>query len=177
MAPSYFYNLYKKLKMAQRKVYQAVNYQYLDTYVMVRGQKTLIQFRGGTLSPKMNGKYSTDDPDVIAALDEDIKRSGSRASFSCIHTEGSPDSEEVKKADAPKAEEPKKEAPEGDGNPPDDDPELPVYVEVPGITTVQAAKEYLLDRFKDEVKISHLANKEAVIKVATQKYVKFIDLK
>lgn len=174
MAPSYFYNLYKKLKMAQRKVYQAVDYQYLDTYVMVNGQKTLIQFRGGTLSPKMNGKYSTDDPAVIAALDGDIKRSGSRASFTCIHTEELPDADGAKKPKVVPI--PDSGAPAGDGNPPDGDHKLPV-TEIPGIETVQAAKEYLLDKFKDEVKISHLTNKEAVIKVAAQKNIKFTDLK
>lgn len=161
--------------MAQRKVYQAVSYQYLDTYVMVNGQKVLVQFRGGTLSPRMNGKFSTEDPDVIAALDADLNRLGSNASFKCIHSEEIPDAEGVKKADAPKAEEPKKEAPDGDGKPPASDP-IPA-TEVPSITTVQAAKEYLLQQFPDELKVSHLQNKEAVLKVAAEKLLKFTDLK
>lgn len=160
----------------QRKVYQATNYQYLDTYVEVKGQKTLIQFRGGTLQPRLNGKFATDDPDVIAALDADINRLGAKASFKCIHSEEIPGPKEENapvKSTAPQSAaplgEPVKDAPAGDNAAP--------IAEIPGITTVQDAKEYLLDKFADSVKISHLPNKDAVQKVAAEKRIKFVDLK
>lgn len=162
----------------QRKVYQATLYQYLDTYVEVNGQKTLIQFRGGTLQPRLNGKFATDDPNVIAALDADIKRLGAKASFKCIHSEEIPDPKEENapvKSTAPQSAAPQVEPPAADDVPAGDNA-API-VEIPGITTVQAAKEFLLEKYPEDVKISHLPNKEAVLKVAAEKRIKFVDLK
>jgi len=73
-----------------RKVYQSIHYQVLDTYIEVNGKRMLIKFRGGSLKPRINGKFITTNPDIITVMDEDAERPG--ASFRCILSQNLPDS-------------------------------------------------------------------------------------
>lgn len=158
-----------------RKVYQSVHFQTLDTYVMVKGQKVLIQFTGGSLKPKINGTYSTSDPDVIAAMDKGIVPD---AAYKCISVDTTPDPPSAKPSEpAAKEDPPAKDL----ANVPDKDPEgaPPAdgsFKEVPGIATVQAAKDYLLANIEGLTQ-SRLPNGTAVKAVAAENKIHFTDLK
>ena len=93
-----------------KRIYQSKHYQELDTYVNVNGTKRLIQFRGGSLKPKVNGKFTTTDSALIAVMDKDATRPG--ASYKVIFKENdtapvpSPEPEPAPKKDP----EPEKDA-------------------------------------------------------------------
>jgi hypothetical protein len=156
--------------MALRKTYQSIQYIQLDTYVVVNGQKVLVQFRGGSLQPRTFGKFNTDNQELIAAMDMD---SGNGKSFKCIHSEEieSPVIEDpkplvIKEAPAPK--------PEVTEVPEEKQAEVKPFTSVPGITTVQAAKQYMADTFG--IALSKMPNGAAVKKQAEANKVKFPDL-
>lgn len=145
-----------------RKVYQSIHYQTLDTYAMVNGAETLIQFRGGTLQPQINGKYSTSNPSVIAAMDAGLVEG---AAYKCISVETTPDEPELTskpgfKADALNV----KDSQDENG-----------FTEVPGITTIQAAKEYLVANVEG-LTLSRLPNGNTIKSVAAANRIKFTDL-
>lgn len=158
----------------RRKIYQSLDYIDLDTYVNVNGQRTLIQFRGGSLKPRANGKYIATDPAIIKALDA---AGGLNKDFKCILIDDVPDQKKepvnqtVKAAPAPATEDP--DPPE----PTDKDEERPEKPpqSVTGITNVQEAREWLLKNFPD-VKASQLPNGKEVKKVALMYGVEFTDL-
>jgi len=149
--------------MAQRKSYRSLIYKDLDTYIMVDGVKTLIQFRGGSLQPPINGIFVTQDPKVIKAMDSDR---GLGTSFVCISSEGVPEPEEGK------GRAPKNNAPFGSNVPPD----APESKEVPGIFTIQDAREYLLKEI-DGLKPANLPNPKSVENLAAKHGIVFPDLK
>ena len=137
-----------------RKTYRSLVYKDLDTYVMVNGQKTLIQFRGGSLQPPINGIYVSDDPVVIEAMDKDR---GNGTSFICILSEGA--------VEAPKAE-PKKAT--------EEDPQEELQ-KVFGITNLQDAKNYLLKNIEG-LTLSKMPNAASVKNVAAKNGIKFPEL-
>jgi hypothetical protein len=141
--------------MSIRKTYRSLVYKELDTYVLVDGVKRLIQFRGGSLQPRINGIYVTEDPKVIEAMDSDR---GNGTSFVCIRSEGEPD--EKKKTVKPVE---KKKEPVED------------IEEVPGITNLQDARNYMLSRFQD-LRPSQLNNTIMVRAQAVKKGIKFTEL-
>lgn len=159
--------------MAIRKTYQAIRYQFLDINVMVGGKRTLIQFRGGTLRPKINGKYSTNDPAVIEALD---KRAGK--SFRCIRTEGSPDvkKDEVKSKapSATKAQEGNKES-EVTVDPSDQTETGKSLKEVIEVTTMQEAREFLVSSVEG-MSPGKLPNNQAIKNAAVKNGFSFPNL-
>lgn len=145
--------------MAIRKTYQSVHFTTLSTYVMVNGQKVLIQFQGGTLRPRRNGIYTTEDPAIIAALDA---RAGK--SFRCIHTEGTPtqesksnSSKDVKKED------------DKSRNTPD------VLKEVPEVTNIIEARNYLVANIEGMTS-AKLPNMQSVINTASKNGISFPNL-
>ena len=142
----------------QLKIYQSIDYQVLDTYVMAGGSRRLIEFRGGSLQPRINGKFSTSDPEIIAALDADIARGG--ASFKCIHSEDLPDGAKAKG---------KKESEENDFVPED-------FNHVTGITTGQAARDFLLENVPG-LSNTKLPNIATIKEVAKANKIFFVDLK
>jgi hypothetical protein len=145
--------------MATRKTYQLIHYQSLDTYVSVNGKKVLIQFRGGSLKPKINGKFTSTDPDVIAAMDKGMLAPG--AAYRCIDT-----FTDDKPVSAPKNEEPQstsEEGPEG-------------FQKVEGITTIQMARDYLLKNI-DGLVAAKLPNGNAIREQARIHKIEFTDLK
>jgi len=143
--------------MSIRKTYRSLVYKELDTYVLVDGVKRLIQFRGGSLQPRINGIYVTEDPKVVEAMDSDR---GNGTSFVCIRSEG--ESEPAEKKKTVKPAEKKKE--------PGEDLE-----EVPGITNLQDARNYMLSRYED-LRPSQLNNTIMVKAQAVKKGIKFTEL-
>jgi len=148
--------------MGYRKIYQSLHYKDLDTYVVVNGQKVLIQFRGGSLQPKVNGKFTTTDQDLVKAMDSD---SGLNTSFKCIYSEKIAEekprytAEDEATLDAPeeKPEETKNE-----------------FTKVPGIKTIQAARTYIVENFG--IPASKMLNGVAVKEYAAEKKIVFVDL-
>lgn len=174
--------------MAIRKTYQSIHFIELDTYIMMGGHKKLVQFRGGSLKPRINGRYSTDDPKEIEVLDKDAQRSG--ASFKCIHSEGTPDQVTVKKEQPSKPSvtaktEPvasEQDTPKGDTNDSGefkDQGEEPAgsvgYKTVPEINTVQDARKYLADNVEG-LTLSKLPNATAVKNAAAKNNIVFPNL-
>lgn len=142
-----------------RKTYQATQAMQLDTYCLVDGQKVAIEFRGGTIQPRINGKYITTDPKVIAQMDADIQRVGANvASYKCIHEEVIDEGWEEPQT----------------GNPSN-------LLAVPNIQTVTAAREWLINAsetgvIKKGITPSMIKNRQDVLKFATDNNVNFLDL-
>ena len=139
----------------KQKTYQATQAVQLDTYVSVNGQKVLIEFRGGTLDPRINGRYQTSNPDIIAALDADIVRVGPACTFKCIH-------EELLIEDDPLS---------------DDLTEK----EIPGVKTVTAAKTWLVEAseqgiIKKGITAGMIKNRTDVLRIAAENKVTFTEL-
>jgi len=169
-----------------RKTYQSKHFQLLDTYVKVKGEKLQILFRGGSLKPKVNGKYTTEDQDIIAVLDADLSKPG--CAYTCIQSEKLPEpagktgapakpAPEPEPEPEPQDDEPKEES--GQEEPVQEDPEVNVpegFTAVPGITTVQEAREYLLDNYPD-IQGNKIPNGQAVKAAAANKQIFFTDLK
>lgn len=156
--------------MAQRKVYRSLVYKDLDTYIVVNGQKVRIEFRGGSLQPPINGIFVATNPDVIKAMDHD---SGLGRSFTCIVSEGEPDPEpedEDSDEDEPKVVPDKKPAKKAQVH------EIPEMKEVPGITTIQDAREYLLKEIEG-LKPQNIPNPKSVENLAAKNGIVFPDLK
>jgi hypothetical protein len=139
----------------KQKTYQSTQFIQLDTYVLINGQKRLVEFRGGSLDPKRNGIYSTSDPEVIEQMDAYLKRIGpEKASYKCIHEEVLLEDEPVKKSETR---------------------------EVPEVTTVTAAKQWLVDasekgEIKEGITPNQIKNRTDVLRIAQENGINFIDL-
>ena len=148
--------------MGVRKIYQSLEFKSLDTYELVNGVKTVIQFRSGSLNPSAKGQFTTTNPHIIEAMDHSTSNG---ITFKCIHTETFDDGKELPAAPVIEAE-------------PEHEPELAANEEpaeqVPDISTVQAARAYLVERF--QIPISKLPNAASVRKAAAANKIEFIDL-
>ncbi len=170
--------------MGVRKTYQAVGFKTLDFYEMVNGAKALIQFRSGNHAPDSKGQYTTENPDVIEALDNS---SAYGISFKCIRTEktAGPDLATSKAKTAPKPPAPPADnegvgagnkggepgvgdGADAGGNAGDG------FTNVPDIATVQAARDYLVKNCGATA--SKLPNGPAVKRFAAEKKINFVDL-
>lgn len=140
--------------MALRKVYRSLVYKDLDTYVMVDGIKTLVQFRGGSLQPRINGIFVSDDADIIAAMDKDR---GNGTSFTCISVTGEP----AKKAEPVKFAEPEEEN---------------EVTQITGVTTLQEVREFLLKNVEG-LTPAKMPNIKSVMNLAAKNGYEFPDLK
>ena len=148
--------------MAQRKVYQANAYKDLDIYVMYGGTtKKQILFRGGSLQPRINGKYITSDPKDIEAIE---KHSMFNVWFRCVQVDEIPEDENALLDDV---------KPQDQNTEADQIPEG--FTKVEGIKTLQAAKEYLVKECGMDSK--KLPNGVAVKNAAKENKVVFVDLK
>ena len=172
--------------MAIRKIYQSIHFIELDTYIMVGGHKKLVQFRGGSLKPRINGRYTTNDPKEIEVLDKDAQRPG--ASYKCIHTEGTPDIVTLKKEQPVKAKAEDNPAPattdaaeagakdsEEFKDQGEDLAGSVGYKTVPEINTVQDARKYLADNVEG-LTLSKLPNATAVKNAAAKNNIVFPNL-
>lgn len=128
-----------------KRIYQSKHYQELDTYVSVNGTKRLVQFRGGSLKPKVNGKFSTTDPALIAAMDKDAARPG--ASYKVILKEDDPAPAPVKEDPAPPA--PPAPEPEDPETPPKDTTdENPKTLSAEDVKTFHQARKFLTENIE-----------------------------
>ena len=175
--------------MAIRKTYQSIHFIELDNYIMVSGIRKKIEFRGGSLKPRINGRYTTDDPKEIEVLDKDAQRP--EASFKCIYSEGTPDQVTVKKEQPSKPSvtaktEPvasEQDTPKGDTNDSgefkDQGEDVQAgsvgYKTVPEINTVQDARKYLADNVEG-LTLSKLPNATAVKNAAAKNNIVFPNL-
>jgi len=105
------------------KVYQAIQFLKLTTYIKIDGKDFEVEFTGGVKSPRReNGKYSTIDPKVQQAL-EDSPAYGIK--WRLVYDSGEPE--------APSFVEEKEEV------------DLKIVDEV---TTAQEAKDYLKNEYE-----------------------------
>ena len=165
--------------MATRKTYQSIHYIELDTYIMVGGHRKLIQFRGGSLKPRINGRYTTSDPAEVEVLDKDAKRPG--ASFKCVYSEEIPERTfNIKEVTAEASNEVKSEAtqpePEEFKDQSEDISAQSMGVKsVPEINTVQEARKYLAANVEG-LTLSKLPNATAVKSAAAKNNIVFPNL-
>ena len=135
------------------KTYQHKKYMEHLTYVNVDGRDVPIHFKGGVFTPKrINGTFSTRDPKIIDAIDNDL-RTGTL--WKCVKG----DSKKVKKG-LPVSPVTAKEAFSAG------------RVAPKSIKTVQAAKEFLIANV-DGINPSVLTNKRAVLKAAADANIEF----
>ncbi len=142
-----------------RKIYQSNHFLQLETYEDVGGEKVLVKFSGGTLQPRVPGKYETSDPKLIKAMDETIERGG--ASYRCIYSEG------ARKTSSQKEEK--------DPEPPKGSDEPPEVTKVEEVKTLQEAKNYLLEKVPG-LSASKIPNSAAVLNAAKEHYIEFPNL-
>ena len=135
------------------KTYQHKKYMEHLTYINVDGRDIPIHFKGGVFTPRrINGTFSTRDPMLIDAIDNDL-RTGTL--WKCVKG----DSKKVKKglSAAPST---------ASNNPPGG------MIAPKSIKTVQAAKEFLIANI-DSINPSALTNKRAVLKAAADANIEF----
>jgi hypothetical protein len=152
---------------------------------MVNGSKIRIEFRNSSPAPNARGQFVTEDPAVIAAME---KSASFGTTYKCIHSEtfGDPDPAPRSKA-APKTPTPPADD-EGAGSGADDtdggndaggneDANTgggSDVTAVPGITTIQGARDYLVANCGATA--SKLPNGPAVKKFAAENKINFVDL-
>jgi hypothetical protein len=135
------------------KTYQSLQNFKLSTSVTVDGKQESIDFIGGILRPfKKNGKFTTDNPKLQKAIEND---SGYGKQFILI-------SQEQPSKDSKKITEPEKDE---TFEPISDDSK-----------SVQQAKKFLIDKYPDKVKISTLTNRNKVVEAGARLNVTFPNL-
>ena len=157
--------------MGVRKIYQSLEFKSLDTYEMVNGVRTLIQFRSGSLATSAKGQFTATSPALIEAMDHS---SSNGITFKEIYTEKFDDAEEEIPAGLPKvltAEEELLAAEEAAAVAAAADAAI---TKISEISTVQAARAYLVEKFA--MQISKLPNAVAVRKAAAEHKIEFVDL-
>ena len=151
--------------MKLTKTYTLTNKNFMCLSVEVEGRKIWIEFR--SLRSHNKGSYTTDDPNVIKALEECNE-------FGVEYVISKTQGEEPK----PIIITPKAEVVEDDG------PAIEPYndiipdkegISVEGISSVAKARQYLLENIED-IKTSELSNKEKVLDVASKNNISFPDL-
>lgn len=143
----------------KQNTYIALENIQFDTYVTVGSNRVLIQFRGGSLEPRRNGTFTTNDQKLIEAIDKD---SGMNKTFKLLHSDVVLEDE----IPSPGSKEDRKD-----------------WLKVEGTKTVQAAKEWLLDAskkgehgVKEGLLSSQITNKSTVLKLADEFHIEFVDL-
>jgi len=128
------------------KTYQALKFQTYDMYTMVDGRRVLVAFRGGSLRPQINGTFQTSDPKLQEALKKDTSNGITFREIGSFDDEATVVEQEFEETT------------------------------VPGITTVQAARDYILSHIEG-LSASSMPNKTIVMAVAQQNKYVFPDLK
>lgn len=144
--------------MLENRIYRLLKDLNRLTYVNIKGKDVPIHFSGGVIYPRrINGSYSTSDPDIQKALEND-HRNGEI--WKCI-------------SKIPLFKKPEVETLEGETA---EVPETPAKTrKVPEIKTVQDAKEYLASRL-DGISKATLTNKAKVLEVAARYNIIFPNL-
>lgn len=146
--------------MAVRKIYEAIEFKDLDTYEVVNGVRTPIQFRSSSPALEAKGKYVSSNPEIIKAMDASIARG--KCAYKCILTENFYNDDEPL-PDIPDGTKDSAEQTDGDD-----------IRQVPDIKTIQDARAYLNKEF--EIPLSKMPNGGAVKKAAAEHKVSFPDL-
>lgn len=142
-----------------QKTYQALANVVFDTYIVVKGSKFLVQFRGGMLEPRTNGIFVTNNKDIIAAMEKD---SGFNKTF------------KLKSSETILTDDPVKHGASGSLDRSD-------WQKVEGTTSVQKAKDWLLEaseegRIRKGITTSLIPNKTTVLALADEFKIVFVDL-
>lgn len=158
-----------------RKTYQCMRTIHLDTFVNVDGNQIGVSFKGGTLSPrKIFGKFITSDLKIQKALED---RGGFGSTYKLVRREEISGSGPDVQTEEPKPEPKLEPKPETEPEPDLDEdvdvdltPKGPTVMEA--ITTVQAAREHLLNKITG-LTGTRLKNKKEVLEVAEEYNYKF----
>lgn len=142
-----------------RKVYQLKHFLQLETSTVVDGKKVAIKFSGESLYPRIPGRFEATDPELIAAMDADMKRAGSSCAYRCISAEGDDKTKDFEPV------EPEEGAP---ANATD-------FIKVEEVKTLQEAKEYLV-KYVGGMTASRIPNKQAVLNAAKENKIEFPNL-
>lgn len=128
----------------------------LTSVTMPDGTEASIVFDGGFTQPyRHSGTFSTDNPDLIAAIEKD-PRFGSEWKRTAPTYKNDRIAEEVKEVVAPEPEKTPAETPDGNTK------------AVLGITSGQKARAYLLGAY-DDIKSSDLRTNDAIKLVAEKR--------
>lgn len=180
-----------KKELIPTHLYRLTQYMRLITTILVNGSPVSLNFDGGTYRPyKRNGSFSTADPDVIKAIESS---GGYNLDFVRVSPKISPVTDIEQKPDTPQEDTPV--------NPPVIDtpeeetsavipqtlpvetataaPETPApaatqLTPVPGITSGQKARAYILSKY-EEVKSTDLRTNAAIKAIAEEKGITFPD--
>lgn len=142
-----------------RKVYQSVHFLQLETSTVVDGKRVAIKFSGESLQPRIHGKFDTSDPKLIAAMDADIKRAGSKAAYKCVLSEGDAKTKDFENDDLV-------------NDPPASNED---FTKAEEVKTLQEAKEYLVKNVEG-MTASRIPNKQAVLNAAKENKIEFPNL-
>lgn len=136
-----------------QNTYTALQFIQLDSYVMIDGVQVPIQFRGGSIENKLNGYLVTTDPKMIAALEKDggYGKSWIKTNSEVLLTD---EPSEVKEVE---------------------------FLKVPGITSVQKAKEWIVEQsaegnIRKGITNSQIPNKTTLLALANELKLDFVDL-
>lgn len=143
----------KKVRKTYQTMYNILQLQHW--FKLKNGRKVLVEFLGGGFKPrKTHGRFATDNPELIEAMESSGDYNKQFKLYSEVEVEDVSDvidQSNVVKLGAPELK------------------------EVGGITTVQAAREFLVKNFT-EVTYSMVPNKLAVLKEAEKLGLVFLDL-
>lgn len=176
-----------KKELIPTHLYRLTQYMRLITTILVNGSPVSLNFDGGTYRPyKRNGSFSTADPDVIKAIESS---GGYNLDFVRVSPKISPVTDIEQKSDKPQEDPPVIDTPEEETSavipqtPPVETtpaaPETPVpaapqLTPVPGITSGQKARAYILSKY-EEVKSTDLRTNAAIKAIAEEKGITFPD--
>lgn len=145
-------------KKTQVHTYQLLNAMCMYTTVTVGREQVNVHFKNGFIHPYVRrGTFSTDDPDIIKAIESDASNNVEWKRIAPL----SANKEDVvdNKDDKPL-----------DSNPKDN----VIFEQITGIDSGQKARMYLLARFSDLVS-NDLRTNELIKSVATEKGISFVD--
>lgn len=192
--------------MPRYKRYQLINSLGLLTHFHVNGSSVTVDFRGGMKTPMFTpGRFGTSDPDLQKAIEESkgfnvqykLEYDSNPEAEEIIEQANEPVDFEISQPESTEDNQPPTEEPEGAENAPEtpeqekapeetpeapeapeapEQPEAPEVTDYPEILTVTDAKEKLMNLFED-VKISHMRNRNDVLAIAQVKKVSFSKMK
>lgn len=148
-------------KKHELHIYELLSSMTLYTTVTIKGASVDIMFDGGFVRPyTRRGRFSTSDPDIIKALEEDN-------SYNILWRKIQP--EQIEGSDTP-ANETRKEP-----SKPTTSEDLTDYTLVPEISSGQKAKAYLLSALEGKITNADLKNNAEIRRVAEENKIRFTD--
>lgn len=153
------------------KTYRSLRFMGLQTHAKIdENRKVLVEFKGGARAPrKVNGTFTTSIKEVQDAL-ENSNQYG--VDWTLINKVENPRYEGEKNENVP-AEDTNAGQTESNEGKKESGGDLK---QVPGITKVQDAKEYLQQHYSDSVSSDDVKNKESVLNAAKRLGLEFPDM-